>query len=400
MALETKKFLADRVQAKVVKGIHEVNKIAKELEDSGVKVVRLIQGEPDFDTPSHIKQAAEEALAKGMTHYTPMEGLAPVQKAVADKIKTDLNVTYNPSQEILITEGGTLGIFLAVMAIINPGDEILIPEITFGPYLKIISLAQGKPLFIPVERKGGKFLIHWEEIPKLVTPNTKALILNDPNNPLGSVMRAQELAMVGERALKEDLIVISDEVYEKLVFDGLKHISIASLSNELRDRTIIVNSFSKTYAMTGWRIGYNAANPELTKAMGRIYQGSARCAAPFTQMAVLAAIRASQDCVEEMRQQYDERRKVLYNGLKEIEGMITPYPQGAFYIFPDVSAFGMNTWDLTIHILKEGHVVCSPGSYYGPGGEGYIRFSYATSKEEIQRGIEGIKKAFKKLPKK
>ena len=266
------------------------------------------------------------------------------------------------------------------------------PEITFGPYLNILSVAQGKPVFIPVERKGERFVIHWERIPDLTTPRTKALILNDPQNPLGTVMSADELARVGEMAVKTNLLVISDEVYEKLVFDGLKHISIASLSDELRERTILVNSYSKTYAMTGWRVGYNAANPDLTKAMARVYQTSARCAAPFTQMAVLAAIRGPQDCVEEMRKEYDERRKILYKGLKEIDGVITPYPQGAFYIFSDFSSFGMNSWDLTLHLLREGHVVSSPGSYYGPGGEGYIRFSYATSSEEIRSGIEGIKK--------
>jgi aspartate/methionine/tyrosine aminotransferase len=201
-------------------------------------------------------------------------------------------------------------------------------------------------------------------------------------------------------ALKKNLLVISDEVYEKLIFDDLEHVSIASLSPELRERTILVNSFSKTYAMTGWRVGYNAANPELTRAMARVFQVSARCAAPFTQMAVLAAIRGPQDCVEMMRQKYDERRKVLYQGLKEIDGLITPYPQGAFYIFSDARSFGMTSWDLTVHLLNEGHVVCSPGSYYGPGGEGYIRFSYATSTEEIKIGIEGLKRAFSKLKKK
>jgi aspartate/methionine/tyrosine aminotransferase len=397
MAFDARRLLADRVQAKVARGVHEVNRLAKQLEKSGQKVVRLVQGEPDFDTPIHIKKAAEEALAKGMTHYSPVEGLDEVRRAVAEKVQKDLRVNYHPEQEILITEGGTLGLFISIMALINPGDEVLVPEITFGPYLNILGIAQGKPIFIPVKREGEKFSIHWQEVPKLMTPKTKVLILNDPQNPLGCVMSKQELAMLGEIVLQNDLMVISDEVYEKLVFDGLPHISIASLSEDLRERTIIVNSFSKTYAMTGWRIGYNAANPELTKAMSRIYQGSARCAAPFTQMAVLAAIRGPQDCVEEMRQEYDERRKTLYNGLKEIEGMITPYPQGAFYIFSDVRALGMNSWDLTLHILQEGHVVVSPGSYYGPGGEGYLRFSYATPKEDILIGIEGIKKAIKKL---
>jgi len=204
---------------------------------------------------------------------------------------------------------------------------------------------------------------------------------------------------VGEIALQKNLMVISDEVYEKLAFDELKHISIASLSEELKERTIIVNSFSKTYAMTGWRVGFNAANREVTRAMARVYQRSARCAAPFTQMAVKAAIEAPQDCVEEMRLKYDERRKVLYNGLKEIEGMVVSYPQGTFYIFADVRAFGMPSWDLTLHILQEGHVVVSPGSYYGPGGEGYIRFSYATPKEQILIGLEGIKKALESVKK-
>jgi len=397
MELNAKRLLAERIQGKVAKGVHDVNRMAKQLQRSGKKVVRLVQGEPDFDTPGHIKKAAEEALAKGMTHYSPVEGLDEVRQAVSEKIKKDLGVNYDPDQEILITEGGTLGLFIALMALINPGDEVLLPEITFGPYLNMLSIVQGRPIFIPVEQKGDKFCIHWEKIRRLVTPKTKALILNDPQNPLGTVMREKELAMVGEIVLQKDLLVISDEVYEKLVFDGLKHISMASLSEELRQRTIIVNSFSKTYAMTGWRIGYTAANPVFTKAMSRIYQASARCAAPFTQMAVLAALRGPQDCVEEMRRKYDERRKALYKGLKEIEGMITPYPQGAFYIFSDVRAFGMNSWDLTLHILKEGHVVVSPGSYYGPGGEGYLRFSYATPKEDILIGIEGIKKALKKL---
>ena len=400
MALETEHFLASRVKSKLTKGLHDVNRLAREIEKAGYKVVRLVQGEPDFDTPNHIKKAAEAALAKGMTHYSPVEGLEEVRHIVAEKIKRDLGINYTPEKEVLITEGGTLGLFIAFMALINPGDEVLLPEITFGPYLNMLSLAEGKPVFIPVERKGKYFVIHWEEISRLATPRTKAVLLNDPQNPLGIVMSKKELELVGEMALKKDLMVISDEVYEKLVFDGLKHISIASLSEELKERTVLVNSFSKTYAMTGWRIGYNAANPELTRAMSRIYQGSARCAAPFTQMAVKAAIEGSQDCVEEMRLKYDERRKALYNGLAAIEGMVVPYPQGAFYIFADVRAFGMSSWDLTLHILQQGHVVVSPGSYYGPGGEGYIRFSYATPKEEILIGLEGIKRALDNIKKK
>ncbi len=400
MALETEHFLASRVKSKLTKGLHDVNRLAREIEKAGHKVVRLVQGEPDFDTPNHIKKAAEAALAKGMTHYSPVEGLEEVRHIVAEKIKRDLGINYTPEKEVLITEGGTLGLFIAFMALINPGDEVLLPEITFGPYLNMLSLAEGKPVFIPVERKGKYFVIHWEKISRLATPRTKAVLLNDPQNPLGIVMSKKELELVGEMALKKDLMVISDEVYEKLVFDGLKHISIASLSEELKERTVLVNSFSKTYAMTGWRIGYNAANPELTRAMSRIYQGSARCAAPFTQMAVKAAIEGSQDCVEEMRLKYDERRKALYNGLAAIEGMVVPYPQGAFYIFADVRAFGMSSWDLTLHILQEGHVVVSPGSYYGPGGEGYIRFSYATPKEEILIGLEGIKRALDNIKKK
>lgn len=393
MPLDTEKFFAERVKVKASKGVHEINRIARQLRETGVKVIPLVQGEPDFDTPAHIKKAAEEALAKGMTHYSPIEGLPEVRKAVSDKVKGELCVAYDPDQEILITTGGTLGLYIAIMAIVSPGDEVLMPEITFGPYINILNVAQGKPIFVPVERKDDRFLIHWEQISNLVTPRTKAIILNNPHNPLGTVMSHEELAMVGEMAVKKDLLVISDEVYEKIVFDGLKHVSIASLSPELRERTVLVNSFSKTYAMTGWRVGYNAANPELTKAMARVLQVSARCAAPFTQMAVLAAIRGPQDCVEEMRHKYDERRKLLYKGLKEIDGMVTPYPQGAFYIFSDIRSFGMSSWDLTLYLLQEGHAICSPGSYYGPGGEGYIRFSYATSTEDILLGIEEIKKA-------
>ena len=397
MPFDPRTFLTERVQAKAAKGVHEVNRLAKELTQSGIRVVRLIQGEPDFDTPAHIKKAGIEALNNGMTHYCPVEGLDEVRQAVADKVQTELRVKYQPQNEILITEGGTLGLYLAIMALVNPGDEVLVPEITFGPYLNILGLAQGKPVFIPVERIGEGFKIHWEEIPRLKTPRTKALLLNNPNNPLGSVASEKELAGIGRIATENNLSIISDEVYEKLVFGECRHLSIASFSEELRQRTVLVNSFSKTYAMTGWRIGYIAANPDWTRAMARVYQGSARCAAPFTQMAVLAAIRSPQDCVEEMRQEYDERRKILYHGLKSIGGLIPSYPQGAFYIFADARSFGLSSWDLTLHLLREGHVVVSPGSYYGPGGEGYLRFSYATGKEEILLGIEGIKKALEKL---
>lgn len=397
MIFTPERFLASRATAKLARSLHEVNRMAREIEKSGHKVIRLVQGEPDFDTPTHIKQAAQAALAKGMTHYSPVEGLEEVRRVVAQKIKRDTGVSYLPDKELLITEGGTLGLFIAIQAILNPGDEIIVPEITFGPYIAMISLAEAKPVFLPVERKGESFVIHWEEIPRLTTPRTKAVLLNNPQNPLGIVMSKKELETVGEAALKSNLMVISDEVYEKLVFDEMKHVSFSSLSAELKERTIIVNSFSKTYAMTGWRVGFNAANPEVTKAMARIYQGSARCAAPFTQLAVKAAIEGPQECVEEMRLKYDERRKVLYNGLKKIEGLIVPHSQGAFYIFVDVKAFGLPSWDLTIRILEEGHVVVSPGSYYGPGGEGYVRFSYATPKEEILIGLEGVEKALRSI---
>lgn len=399
MIFTAERFLSTRATAKLARSLHEVNRMAREVEKAGHKVVRLVQGEPDFDTPAHIKKAAEAALAKGMTHYSPVEGLEEVRRVVSQKIKTDTGVSYLPDKELLITEGGTLGLFIAIQAILNPGDEIIVPEVTFGPYLAMISLAEAKPVFLPVERKGETFVIHWEEIPRLTTQRTKAILLNNPQNPLGIVMSQKDLETVGEAALKKDLLVISDEVYEKLVFDDRKHISFSSLSPELKERTIIVNSFSKTYAMTGWRVGFNAANPEVTKAMARIYQGSARCAAPFTQLAVKAAIEGPQECVEEMRLKYDERRKVLYNGLKKIDGLVVPYPQGAFYIFVDVKAFGMSSWDLTLHILEAGHVVISPGSYYGPGGEGYVRFSYATPREEILIGLEGVEKALRSIKK-
>ncbi len=397
MTFASEKFLATRATAKLARSLHEVNRMAREIEKAGHKVVRLVQGEPDFDTPAHIKRGAEAALAKGMTHYSPVEGLEEVRRVVAEKIKRDTGVIYSPEKELLITNGGTLGLFMAVQAILNPGDEIIVPEITFGPYLAMISMAEAKPVFLPVERKGENFLIHWEEISRRCTRRTKAILLNNPQNPLGVVMSQKDLEAVGEAALKSDLMVISDEVYENLVFDRMKHVSFSSLSAELKERTILVNSFSKTYAMTGWRVGFNAANPEVTKAMARIYQGSARCAAPFTQLAVKAAIEGPQECVEEMRLKYDERRKVLYEGLKKIDGLVVPYPQGAFYIFVDVKAFGMPSWDLTIRILEEGHVVVSPGSYYGPGGEGYVRFSYATPKEEILIGLEGIEKALRSI---
>lgn len=393
----SKSQVAARIATVPPSGVAEMKRLGLEMQQRGQEVMYLVQGEPDFDTPSHIIEGAREAMAQGFTHYVPGEGLLELREAVAEKLARENGIQADPQSEVVITNGGTLGLFAALMAVVDPGDEVLLTDPAFGPYEAMVGLAGGRPVFVPLMKVGGRFHFVFEEFESRVTPRTKAIVINTPNNPTGKVMTHAELEMLGELAQKHDLIIITDEVYEKLVYDGRRHMSIAALSPELKDRAIVVNSFSKTYAMTGWRLGYNVANPTLTSAMTKVIYQSGRCATAFVQRAGVVALRGSQDCVQEMFQAYVERRRLITDLLATIPGVSCPSPDGAFYVFPDVSSFGMGTWELAKYLLSEAKVVTTPGRYYGVQAEGHLRLSFATSMANIRRGINWIKQALEGL---
>lgn len=389
--------IADRIDRVPLSGVAEMKRLATEMEERGKQVVYLVQGEPDFDTPSHIIEAAREAMAHGFTHYVPGEGILELREAVAEKLARDNGIQVDPGSEILITTGAALGLFAAMMAVVNPGDEVLLTDPAYGPYEAIVGLVGGQAVFVPLVEEDDQFHLVSEEFEKRISPRTKAVVINTPNNPTGKVMTRAELEGLAEFALRHDLTIIADEVYEKLVYNGHQHLSIAALSPEIKARTILVNSFSKTYAMTGWRLGYNVASPALTSAMTKVVYQSARCATAFVQHAGIAALEGPQKCVQEMLGTYAERRELITELVASIPGVRCPSPEGAFYVFPDVSSFGIDTWDLAKYLLREAKVVVTPGAYYGTQGEGHLRLSFATSTEDIQRGIKAIKQALERI---
>jgi aspartate/methionine/tyrosine aminotransferase len=367
--------------------------LARQEEARGRRLAYLVQGEPDLDTPEHIKAAATEALAAGHTHYTPVEGLLELREAIAQKLETDNGVRADPKREVLVTTGGSLGLYLALGALVEPGDEVLLPDPCFASYLAMVRVHQGVPVPVPLVAQDGRFVWDLDALEARIGPRTKALLLNTPDNPTGTVLRKAELEAIAELVIRHDLVLISDEVYERFLFDGRRHVSPASLSPEIHERTVGVWSFSKTYAMTGWRLGYVSGPRDLIKPMSDLSQFSARCAAAFVQHAGLAALRGSQESVERMISEYERRCGLIVDGLARVPGLRARRPEGTFYVFPDVRALGLDSWSFARHLLAEGGVVTTPGVCYGSRGEGHVRLSFSCSTEAIRAGLEGITRA-------
>lgn len=389
--------IADRVGLLTPPIVAEMNRRARELEASGASLIRLVRGEPDFDTPERIRQAASEALARGETHYPPIPGIPDLRAAVAEKLAQDNDLEVDPGTEVLITTGATMGLYLALMATINPGDEVLLPDPVYDAYQGILRLAQGVPVAVPTERDGNHFVLPVEALAARITPRSKVLLVNTPSNPTGSVMRREELEAIADLALEHSLILVVDEVYEKIVFDGHQHVSLAGLGEEVRARTITVNSFSKPYAMTGWRLGYNVAPQHLVDAMVSIYQQSSRGPATFVQWAGVEALRGSQDELKAMIEAYTRRRSLMVDGLSKIEGAQACVPEGTFFLFVDMRSYGLVSMTLATYFLNEAQVLTTPGHAYGTQGQGYIRLSFAASAEAIEEGLERIKGSLARL---
>ena len=358
-------------------------------------LVSLGIGEPDFAPPRHVLEAVKQAIVEGRTHYTPSNGIPELREALAKKFTSEYDLFYNPVGQILVTVGATEAVFLALLAFINPGDEVLIPDPGFVCYKPAVLIAGGVPVSVPTFEEDG-FKPNLETVMSLVTNKSRVIIINSPNNPTGSVLTYEELAELAKLALDNDLVLISDEVYEKIIYEDAKHYCLATFP-EMRERTIVVNSFSKTYAMTGFRVGYALGPEDLISAMLMTQQFTVACVDGLSQHAAVAALEGPQNSVSEMVSEFDKRRKLVYSRLNEIDGFNCSLPKGAFYAFPSIDKFGMTAADFSKFLLEEAKVVVTPGSTFGNNGEGFCRLSYATSYEEINEALGRIEKAVRKL---
>lgn len=377
-------FVSDRVQTIPPSGIRKFFDIAATMDD----VISLGIGEPDFVTPPPILQAGIRSLEEGETHYTSNSGILELRQALSAHLGRLYGVHYDAENELLITVGVSEALYLALNAIIDPGDEVIVPEPSFVSYVPEVVLAGGVARTIPTYVEHD-FQVTGADVEAAITERTKAILLSYPNNPTGAVMTRERLLEIARVAEKHDLLVISDEIYDQLVY-GIEHVCFAALPN-MRDRTITLGGFSKNYAMTGWRIGYAAAPAEILAAMRKIHQYTIMSAPTNAQIAAIVALESCDDEVEAMRQEYDRRRRLIVGGLNEL-GLTTFEPRGAFYAFPSITASGMDDSTFAEALLQEERVAVVPGSAFGPSGAGFVRCSYATAYEKIEQALERMER--------
>jgi len=352
-------------------------------------LVHLEQGEPDFTTPEHIVGAAVKAAREGFTHYTEVDGTLELRQAVAEKLKNENAIDVDPKTEVTITSGSQEAMLITALGFLNPGDEALILDPYYPAYFEDTLIAEATPVTVPLDA-GKNYGVKAEALENRITEKTKIIWMCNPCNPTGHVFSKKDLENIAEVAQKHDLIVFADEIYEKLVYDGAEHISIASVQGML-DRTITVNGFSKAYAMTGWRIGYVVAERKLSDTLRKLHYYTVLCPNAISQKAAIAALTGPQDCVQEMLKEYDRRRKLIIDELNLIKSAPYTMPKGAFYVFPDFSTFEKSDEALAQRLLREARVVTVPGSGFGASGEGHLRLSYSISYEQTRKGMERIK---------
>ncbi len=364
---------------------------------TGATVISLMRGEPDLPTPAHIAAAATAALARGRTGYPDNRGEMILREAVATKLQRDNGVGYDPGTEILVTTGATFGIYAALTALLNEGDEVLLPDPVYDAYHSPIHLAGGRPRPVHSTLVSGRFVIDPAALDAAVTPATKALLLNTPWNPVGTVLTSAELQAIADVVIRHNLVLVSDEIYEAIVYDGHHHVSPASLSPELRARTVLVNSLSKTYAMTGWRVGYCAGPAELIHAMFLVLQQSSRGPATFIQDAAAEALAGPQHAVDAMRREYSTRRQTVLGALDGLPRARVLAPEGGFFAMVDIRDTGVPSNDARLRLLHEAGVVVAHGSAYGPGGEGTLRVSFASGGDTLARGLDRLREGLSHL---
>ncbi len=385
---------ASRMEALPFSEIRVMMEKATRMQKNGEDVIHMEIGRPDFDTPEVIKQAANRALANGNVFYTSNYGTPELRQAIADKLKRDNNINYE-AEEILVTIGVGEGTYAAVAAFTEPGDEILVPDPVWLNYIHVPHFFGAVPVSYKL-REENDYQIDLDEIEGLITEKTKMLVINTPGNPTGVVQSMATLERLAEIAKKHDLIVVSDEIYEKLVYGEARHISIAALPG-MKERTITLNGFSKCYSMTGWRLGYVAAPVEFIKAMVRVHAYINTCAPSFVQEAGITALEKAEPDVQEMVKEYQRRRDYIVSAINAIDGLSCKTPGGAFYIFVNIKSLGKTSAEMADYLLENAKIAAVPGSAFGPQGEGYIRLSYACSYERIVEAMERLKKAVEAL---
>ena len=365
---------------------------AKQMKQQGENVVGFGAGEPDFDTPQYIKDAAVEALNQGKTKYTPAAGIIELREAICEKLKNQNGLKYTPAQ-IVVSNGAKHSLANVFSALLNPGDEVIIPSPHWVSYPELVKLSGGKPVFVK-GREADNFKPSIEALEAACTPNTRAIVVNSPGNPCGNILTRKELEQIAEMAVRRDMYIISDEIYEELVYDGNEQLSIAALGKDVYERTVTINGFSKAYAMTGWRLGYTASPIEIAKVMGNLQSHQTSNPNSIAQYAAIAALKGPRESIEAMREEFDARRKMLFELINAIDGLSVKLPAGAFYGMINISKlFGKRLGDMLISdslsfsdaLLESQKVSVVPGIAFG--ADEYVRMSYATSRENIQTGV-------------
>ena len=380
--------LASRVNQVTPSLTLAIDSLAKEMKKNGEDVCSFSAGEPDFDTPIHIKAAAKKALDEGKTRYGPAAGEAGLRKAIAEKLLRDNQLAYN-ADNVIVTNGGKQSLYNLIMALIEAGDEVIIPAPYWLSYPEMVTLAGGTSVIVNTSLE-NHYKITPEQLEAAITPKTKLFVLNSPSNPTGIVYTPEEIAALAEIVVEKDILVVSDEIYEKILYDGAIHRSIASFGPEIFQRSIISNGFAKAFSMTGWRVGYIAGPVEIVKAMTKIQSHSTSNVCTFAQYGAIAALESPQDCIEEMVKAFSERRQYILERVRSLPGLNCPTPNGAFYVFIDISQTGLKSRDFCQKLLETQKVAAIPGIAFG--ADDCIRLSYATDLKTIEKGFDRIDK--------
>lgn len=384
----------------------DISNVAKKVQPSPIRqmfnladgmedVVSFTVGEPDFDTPQHIVDAAIDALKNGEHHYTPNAGILPLRTAISEVISHSHGLSYAPDKEIIVTAGGMEALLLTMLTILNPGDEFILSDPCWTNYSRQVEICSAVPMFVRVNAENG-FTFNPDDLERAITPQTKGFLINSPANPTGGIAEKKILQKLAEIAIRHDLYVISDEVYSALVYEDKKITSIATIPG-MKERTVIINSFSKTYAMTGWRVGYAVGPQHLISQMVKLQENVAACVNSAAQYGALAALTGTQEPLSEMLKTYAERRTYVLDAFSKIKGLTCFIPQGAFYAFVDVSATGMDAETFAKDLLQKARVIVVPGSAFGSYGANFVRLSFATSLENIKQGLQRIGKYMNNL---
>ncbi|PKL07209.1 MAG: pyridoxal phosphate-dependent aminotransferase [Spirochaetae bacterium HGW-Spirochaetae-9] len=389
-------FMSERLKIVPFSGIRKVFDKVKELETAGKDVIHWQIGRPDFDTPAHIKQAAADALHRGEVHYAPNLGTPALRRAIGARTAIDTGVAVDGEKQAVVMAGANEGIMVSMLAFINPGDEVIIANPNWHHYKSCVSLAGGVPVEVAATEANG-FTMNPDEVESKITSRTKMLCITSPGNPTGCVQSKESLEALAKIAMRHNLLVLSDEIYARIYY-GKEPVapSIYSVPG-MAERTIIINGFSKTYSMDGWRLGWTVASEQLTRAILKVRQYTTVCVNTFIQSGAALALSGDQTCVQEMVGEFAKRRGILLRGLRAIEGVTVAEPMGAFYVFPNIKSFGKSSADLADYLLSEHGIATVAGSVFGDAGEGYLRIAYSCATSECERGVERLASALQSL---